>query len=201
VITIGIAGGTGAGKTSLARAIVAKLGKDRVLLLSQDSYTVPLSHLTLEERARENFDHPDIYDHDLLQMHLRQLRQGVPVEMPVYDFANHTRSVLTEHVTPKPVLVLEGIHVLTEPGLRAELDLKIFMDADPGVRILRRVIRDAVERGYSLEYENQLYLTTARPMHDRFVEPCKQHADVIVSGEREPNALLALILHWANAVS
>lgn len=177
---IGVAGGTGSGKTTVAKMLVEALGGDRVTWLSQDSYYVDLSHLTLEKRKQVNFDHPDAFENDLLLAHLQQLRAGEPIEVPIYDFLTYTRTNLTKHVPVRPVVVVEGLMVLTDVRLRDLMDIKVFVDTDADVRVLRRIFRDIQERGRSLASVYEQYLTTVKPMHDAFVEPAKRFADVII---------------------
>lgn len=180
MLTIGIAGGTGSGKTSVARAIVEQLGAEHVTLISQDAYYHDHSELPFARRQQLNYDHPDSFDNDLLREQLSQLQQGRSVQMPIYDFKTHGRSQETEHIAVRPVIVLEGIHVLVEPRLRDLLDIKVFVDTDPDVRVLRRIRRDIEERGRSIESVYEQYLTTVKPMHDAFVEPSKRFADLII---------------------
>lgn len=176
---IGIAGGTGSGKTAVAHHIQAAVGPEWVALLSQDAYYRDLGRLSLEERNRFNFDRPEALDLDLLVIHLEELAAGRRVERPVYDFATHTRCSWTERVEARPIILLEGIFVLWEPRLRALQDLRIFVEADPDVRFIRRLQRDMQERGRTLEGVIHQYLTTVRPMHLELVEPTKRYAHVI----------------------
>lgn len=176
---MGIAGGTGSGKTLVARSVGDALGR-RIALLGQDSYYIDRSNLSPAERDRINFDHPDAFDHDLLIEHLNQLAQGRPVEMPVYDYATHSRTGETVRVDPVPVIVVEGILVLAVPALRSLLDVKVFVDTDADVRFIRRLSRDIRERGRTPESVISQYLEVVRPMHLEFVEPSKRYADIIV---------------------
>lgn len=176
---MGIAGGTGSGKTLVARSVGDALGR-RIALLGQDSYYIDRSNLSPAERDRINFDHPDAFDHDLLIEHLNQLAQGRPVEMPVYDYATHSRTGETVRVDPAPVIVVEGILVLAVPALRSLLDVKVFVDTDADVRFIRRLSRDIRERGRTPESVISQYLEVVRPMHLEFVEPSKRYADIIV---------------------
>lgn len=179
-ILIGIAGGTGSGKTTVAEAIVRRIGPEHIALIQQDSYYKDQSHLPMEERVRVNYDHPDSLDTDLLIRHLRELRAGRPVEVPVYDFTTYTRTPHTRRVEPRPVILVEGILVLAEKALRDMFDIKIYVDADPDIRFIRRLQRDLAERGRTLESVIQQYLSTVRPMHLEFVEPSKRYADIII---------------------
>lgn len=187
MLMIGIAGGTGSGKTTVAKAIVDKLGPSHVALISQDAYYVDNSGLPFEERQLSNYDHPNSFDNDLLKSHLQMLKSGQPINMPIYDFARHCRKQETERLEYKPVIVLEGIHVLVDEKLRNMLDIKVFVDTDPDVRVLRRVARDIQERGRTIESVYTQYLSTVKPMHDAFIEPSKRHADLIIpeGGENE----------------
>jgi uridine kinase len=187
MLIVGIAGGTGSGKTTVAKAIVDKLGSESVALISQDAYYKDHSSLPFEERVLLNYDHPDSFDNDLLIQHLQQLRSGKSIQLPIYDFSLHARSKETVTVDYKPVVVLEGIHVLVDATLRAQLDIKVFVDTDPDVRVLRRIMRDIQERGRTVESVYHQYLNTVKPMHDAFIEPSKRYADLIIpeGGENE----------------
>ncbi len=171
MIIIGIAGGSGAGKTTVARTIAERFGQENVAYLSQDWYYIDRSHMTLEEREKENLDHPNAFDSQLLISHLNQLRQGLPVEVPSYDYSIHSRTDKTTTLSPKSVAILEGILVLAIPELCSILDFKIFVDADPDIRLIRRIERDIKERGSTFENTVKRYLSTVKPMHDAFVEP------------------------------
>jgi len=185
---IGIAGGTGSGKTTVTRRVIEVVGKDRVALLQMDNYYKNQDHLTYEERTRINYDHPDAFDMPLLLEHLDRLIRGERVESPLYSFVEHTRSRDTQPVEPAPVVVLEGIFALYDPELRRRMQLKVFVDADPDVRFIRRLRRDVDERGRSPESVIEQYLNFVRPMHIAFVEPSKRYADVIIphGGHNEP---------------
>ncbi len=185
---IGIAGGTGSGKTTVTRRVIEVVGKDRVALLQMDNYYKNQDHLTFEERTRINYDHPDAFDMPLLVDHLERLVQGEPVESPLYSFVEHTRARETKQVRPAPVVVLEGILALYDAGLRNHMHLKVFVDADPDVRFIRRLRRDVNERGRSPESVIEQYLNFVRPMHIAFVEPSKRYADVIIphGGHNDP---------------
>ena len=179
-LVIGIAGGSGSGKTTIASAVLEDIGPERVALLLHDSYYRDLGHLTLEQRASSNFDHPDSLETALLVEHLGRLLAGDAIEKPVYDFTTHTRGAETERVEPRPVLLVEGVLVLAEPALRDLMDLKIFVDTDADVRLMRRLERDLRDRGRTLESVLEQYLRTVRPMHIEFVEPSKAHADLVI---------------------
>jgi uridine kinase len=177
---IGIAGGTGSGKTTVARRIYESLHLDSAVFLDQDSYYRDLAHLPLEERRQLNFDHPDALDNELLVQHLRALVERHPIAKPTYDFIAHTRADATIRVEPRDIVLVEGILLFVEPRLRDLFDLKIFVDAEADVRFIRRLRRDIEVRGRSLESVIEQYLSTVRPMHFEFVEPSKRWADVIL---------------------
>jgi uridine kinase len=177
--TIGIAGGTGSGKTTIAAGLAAALAPGRVTLIDADSYYRDLSHLPLPERHHINFDHPDSLDLALLAEHLRVLKSGNPVTKHVYDFTTHSRSSETVVIEPAPVIIVEGVLIFVPVELRGLLDLKVFLDEDADVRLLRRIRRDMAERGRTFESVMRQYLAQVRPMHAQFVEPSKKHADTI----------------------
>ena len=179
-LTIGIAGGTASGKTTVARRLVERLGTHPVAVLDQDSYYRDLADLPLEERARFNFDHPDAFDTGLLVRQLGDLRAGKPVDKPVYSFTQHTRTGETVRVNPGDVVILEGILILALEPVRELLDVKVFVDSDADVRVLRRVSRDIKERGRDFDGVVEQYFRTVRPMHFGFVEPSKRYADIII---------------------
>ena len=178
-LTIGIAGGTGSGKTTLTDRIVSEFTKD-VSVIHHDSYYKAHDEMPFEERCRLNYDHPDAFDTPLFLEHLRALKRGEAVECPVYDYSNHNRATETEVLSPARVLVVEGILIFAEPEVCRELDIKIFVDTDADERILRRILRDVKKRGRSLDSVISQYLTTVKPMHEQFVEPSKRRADIIV---------------------
>ncbi len=178
---IGIAGGSGSGKSTFAESIRARF-PDRVTLLKSDNYYLPHHDMTLEERAHLNYDAPEAIDFDLLVAHISALKAGESIVGPVYDFSLHTRSPETETVAPTPILIVDGILVLHDPRIRALCDLKIFVDTDADERILRRVRRDLVERGRTVDSVIEQYLTTVKPMHNLYVEPTKYNADIVVNG-------------------
>lgn len=179
VLVIGVAGGSGSGKTTLVAAIKDRMGDD-VVVLSHDSYYRAHHELSYEERTRLNYDHPDTYETELLVEHLAALRRGEGVQVPLYDYALYDRTDETVSVMPSRVIIVEGIIILSDPRLREAMDVKVFVDADPDVRVLRRAMRDMRERGRSFESVAAQYLATVKPMHDGLVEPSKRHADVIV---------------------
>ncbi|MBN2017641.1 MAG: uridine kinase [Candidatus Cloacimonetes bacterium] len=179
-IIIGIAGGTGSGKTTLAERIIEELNEPNVIIIKQDAYYKSHDELSFEQRKNINFDHPDAFDTNLLMKHLENLKNDVPVNMPQYDFANHLRKKQTIPISPHKVIMLEGILVFENKKLRNLLDIKIFVDTDADVRILRRVKRDIKDRGRTFESVYGQYMNTVRPMHLEFVEPSKKYADIIV---------------------
>jgi len=179
-ITMGVAGGSGSGKTTVARRILERIGFDRVAYVPHDAYYHDLSHLPPAERGQLNFDHPDSLDNDLLIVHLQELQAGRAVEIPVYDFKTHSRVAETRHVDPQPVILVEGILIFADKRLRDLMDVKIFVDTDADIRLIRRLQRDISERGRSAESVINQYLRTVRPMHLEFAEPSKRYADVII---------------------
>ena len=180
MLIIGIAGGTGSGKTTVVRKIVERLPAGEVVLLPQDSYYKDSSHLPLEERLEINFDHPDSIEFDLLTKHLKELRKGHSVEQPIYSYLTCTRADETITVNPRDVVIVEGILVLCNPELRKMMDLKVFVDADPDDRLIRVINRDIVERGRSVNKVMERYEQTVKPMHEQFIEPTKRYADLII---------------------
>jgi uridine kinase len=179
-LVIGIGGGSGSGKTTIARSIVEAIGPERVALIQHDAYYHDQTDLPMEERVKVNYDHPDSFETTLLVEHLRELRAGQAIERPIYDFTVYNRSGQTVRVEPKPVVIVEGILVLYEADLRDLMDLKIYVDTDPDLRILRRLERDLKERGRSFDSVHDQYLATVRPMHLQFVEPSKRYADIVI---------------------
>jgi uridine kinase len=177
---IGICGGTGSGKTTVANRILESVSKDEVVFLQQDSYYRNLDQLPLDIRNVVNFDHPDAIDNDLLVEHLRALKQGRSVELPLYDFKTHSRREETLHVEPQPIIIIEGILIFAEPRLLGEMDIKVYVDTPDDIRFIRRLSRDVAERGRTVESVIEQYLSTVRPMHTQFVEPSKRCADVII---------------------
>ncbi len=179
-ITIGVAGGTGSGKTTVALKILERVGFDRIAYVSHDSYYRDASDLPPGERAQLNFDHPDSLDNELLIVHLAELQANRSVEIPIYDFKTHSRTTQTRRVDPQPVILLEGILIFADKRLREMMDVKLFVDTDADMRFIRRLQRDINERGRSVDSVIQQYLHTVRPMHLEFVEPSKRYADVII---------------------
>jgi uridine kinase len=179
-IVIGVAGGTGSGKTTVANEILRRVGEENIAYIQHDSYYKDLSHLPPEERMKINFDHPDSLETDLLIQHIRQLLAGQPAEIPVYDFTQHVRTKTTRRVEPRPIILIEGILIFVDPLLRQLMDVRIYVDTDADIRFIRRLQRDIQERGRSLESVIRQYLETVRPMHLEFVEPSKRYADIII---------------------
>ncbi len=177
---IGICGGTGSGKTTIARRIVQEVGAVNVVLVEQDSYYRNLADMPLDARHQANFDHPDSIDSEMLVNHLKRLKNGQSIEMPVYDFKLHVRSDETEHIDPKPVVIVEGILIFAESRILDLLDVRIFVDTPDDIRFIRRLQRDINERGRTVESVIEQYFTTVRPMHFEFVESSKRHADIII---------------------
>ncbi len=177
---IGICGGTGSGKTTIARKIVEAVGARNVVLVEQDSYYRNLADMPLDERKQANFDHPDSLDSDMLVNHILRLKQGREIEMPLYDFKTHTRSDKIETIKPRPVVIVEGILIFAEPRVLDLLDVRVFVDTPDDIRLLRRLKRDHDERGRTYERTMDQYQRTIRPMHFEFVEPSKRHADIII---------------------
>jgi uridine kinase len=179
-LVIGIAGGSGSGKTTVAQTILQRVGPDRISFLQHDAYYKDLSGLPPAQRAEVNFDHPNSLENELLIEHILQLREGKAVAIPIYDFSNHSRTDKTYPVQPRGVILVEGILIFAEPELRKLFDVKIFVDTDSDLRFIRRLQRDLAERGRTTESVVKQYLSTVRPMHMEFVEPSKRYADVII---------------------
>lgn len=178
--TIGVAGGTGSGKTTAAMSIIERVGSDKIAYLQHDAYYKDLRHLSPDKRASINFDHPDSLDTPLMIEHVKQLQAWQPVEIPVYDFATDSRTNQTSHIDPHPIILVEGILIFAEPDLRDLLDFKIFVDTDADIRFIRRLKRDIIERGRTVDSVIGQYLRTVRPMHLEFVEPSRRYADIII---------------------
>ena len=179
ILVIGIAGGTGSGKTTLMNNLISRF-EGMVTVISHDNYYKRHDDMTYEERSQLNYDEPAAFDTSLMVYHLEELRRGHTIECPVYDFTIHNRSEQTIHIVPKKVIIVEGILIFENEELRNLMDIRIFVDTDADVRILRRIMRDVKERGRSLESVVEQYLTTVKPMHEQFIEPSKRFADIIV---------------------
>ena len=193
MLIIGIAGGTGSGKTTVVQQIIDELPEGEVCVISQDSYYKDTSHLSYEERVEINFDHPQAIDFDLLVAHLKELRKGNAVEQPVYSFVEHNRTSETLTTLPKKVVIVEGILILTHPDIREMFDIKVYVHADSDERLIRRLKRDIAERGRDLEEVLHRYQTTLKPMHQQFIEPTKEFADIIVPTNRYNTVAVDLI--------
>jgi len=193
-LVVGIAGGTGSGKTTVAHKLAAAMPAGRCVTIEHDAYYRDQSHLSTTERARINYDHPASLESDLLALHLRELRAGNTVEIPIYDFANHTRRPETRRLVPARVIIVEGILVFTEPALREQLDIKIFVDTDSDIRLIRRIRRDLEQRGRTFQSVRDQYYATVRPMHLEHVEPSKRWADLIVPEGGDNKVALDVLL-------
>jgi len=180
MLVIGIAGGTGSGKTTVVKKVIDSLPPDEVVVLPQDSYYRDSSHIPLQERLEMNFDHPDSIEFDLLIRHIKELKKGNAIEQPIYSYLTCTRAKETIPIAPRDVVIIEGILVLTDPDLRQLMDLKVFVDADPDDRLIRVINRDIVERGRSVAMVMERYEHTVKPMHLQFIEPTKRFADLII---------------------
>jgi len=179
-IVVGIAGGSGSGKTTVVHRILDRVGWDRIAYLPHDAYYKDASHLPWAERIHLNYDHPKSLDNDLLITHIHKLMQGEAVDIPIYDFAQHIRSSETRHVSPSPVILVEGILVFVDKRLRELMDIKLYVDTPADIRFIRRLLRDINERGRTVQSVVEQYQNTVRPMHMRFVEPTKEYADIII---------------------
>ncbi|MFQ5792839.1 MAG: uridine kinase [Acidobacteriota bacterium] len=199
-VLIGIAGGTGSGKTSFAAALIEAVGSANTELLSQDAYYQDHRELSLAERAKINYDHPHAFDTELLLHHLKELKANRPVPKLAYDYASHSRRDTGGVVEPKQILILEGILVLENQRLRRLLDIKLYIDADADVRLLRRLRRDILDRGRTLEMVMKQYLESVRPMHLEFVEPSKRYADLIVPEGAENKVALDMVVARIQAI-
>ena len=193
MLIIGIAGGTGCGKTTVVEQIIAQLPVDEVCVISQDSYYKDTSDLSYQERVKINFDHPNSIDFDLLLQHLKALREGASFEQPVYSFVEHNRTGETITTHPKKVVIVEGILILTQPEIRAMFDVNVFVHADSDERLIRRLKRDISERGRNIDEVLTRYQTTLKPMHQQFIEPTKEFADIIIPTNRYNTVAVDLI--------
>lgn len=179
-VLIGITGGTGSGKSTIAKAIYSKFNEDCIAMIEHDSYYKNQSGISFEERMKTNYDHPSAFDTDLMLSHLKDLIDGKSIEKPIYDFEKHTRKEETIKVDSKSIIIVEGIMILEDKRIRDMLDIKIYVDTDADVRIIRRIVRDINERGRTVESVIEQYLNVVRPMHMQFVEPTKRYADIII---------------------
>lgn len=179
IIVIGIAGGSGSGKTTLMKNLIARF-RDDVTVLSHDNYYRPYEELSIEERKKVNYDHPDAFDTEMMFEHLKMLKAGQAIDCPIYDYTTYSRSKETTRVEPRKVILVEGILIFENKALCSQMDIKIFVDTDADVRLIRRIKRDVAKRGRSLESVLSQYLATVKPMHEQFVEPSKKNADLVV---------------------
>jgi uridine kinase len=193
-VIIGIAGGSGSGKTTVLRRIVDAFGSDEIAVLDHDAYYQDLSDYPPEERERFNFDHPDALETKLMRSHLDQLVEGEPVEKPIYDFTTHSRKEETATIEPRPVVIIEGILVLAEPELEEAMDIKIYVDTADDIRLMRRIRRDIQERGRAIDGVLRQYERTVRPMHIEFVEPSKRKADIIIPRGGHNHVAIQMVL-------
>ncbi|HVR99146.1 MAG TPA: uridine kinase [Thermoanaerobaculia bacterium] len=191
---LGVAGGSGSGKTTVARSILDAVGQERIAFLEQDSYYRDIEWQSEAELLHHNFDHPGALDNDLLVSHVAALKAGHAIEVPIYDFVRHRRTPRTRRVEPRPVVLLEGILIFAEPALRDLLDFKVFVDTDSDIRLIRRLRRDMSERGRTVQDVLRQYLETVRPMHQEFVEPSKRWADVIIPEGGENRVALEMVV-------
>lgn len=192
-LIIGVGGGSGSGKTTVVSKIVEGIGRDQIVLIEHDSYYRDLSHLPISDRVKQNFDHPASLETELLIRHLDALKSGYKIEIPVYDFIEHTRAPESISVAPKKVILIDGILIFSEPNLRKRMDIKIFVDTDDDVRLLRRLKRDINERGRDFDGVLKQYELYVRPMHLEFVEPSKRYADIIIPRGGENAVALEMI--------
>ena len=197
-IIIGIAGGTGSGKTTLTERLRDHFGQNEVSVINHDSYYKRHDELPYAERCKLNYDHPDSFDTELMVQHLQALRRGEAVDVPVYNYAIHNRSDQTITVRPAPVIIVEGILIFASPELCELMDLKVFVDTDADVRILRRIVRDVKARGRTLDSVVTQYLTTVKPMHEQFVEPSKRKADLIIPEGGKNAVALDMLIKWVS---
>ena len=197
-LIIGVAGGSGSGKTTVVNTISSTLGFEKHLLLQHDSYYRDLKHLPFEERIKQNFDHPASLETELLIRHISALSEGYPIEVPQYDFSKHIRKEETKNVTPREVILVDGILIFSEPDLLDLMDVKIFVDTDDDIRLLRRLKRDINERGRSVESVIEQYQKFVRPMHLEFVQPSKRYADVIIPRGGKNKVALDMVLALIN---
>ena len=193
---IGIAGGTGSGKTTVVKKLIERLPKGEVVVIPQDSYYKDSSDVPAEERQNINFDHPDAFECPLLAKHIEQLKQGHAVEQPIYDYITSSRQKETIHVEPREIIIVEGIMALRDYHLRQQMDLKIFVDADADDRLIRVVQRDIVERGRTVEAVMERYQRVLKPMHEQFIETCKRYADVIIPQGGHNNAAINMLVKF-----
>lgn len=193
-LTIGICGGTGSGKTTVADKILGRIGKERAMILQQDHYYLELDHIPRDHRNHCNFDHPQAFDWEMLIDHLRQLKEGRGINQPIYNFHTHSRMSATQRLDPRPLIIVEGILVFEKEELRNGMDIRLYVDTDSDIRFIRRLQRDTRERGRSLESVIHQYMDTVRPMHMQFVEPSKYYADVIIPSGGENRIAVDMVI-------
>lgn len=194
ILVLGVAGGTGSGKTTLTRTLKERF-HDKISVISHDNYYKRQDNLSFEERCKTNYDHPNAFDTDLMVEHLKALKEGKSIHCPVYDFSQHNRSEEELEIKPAPVILVEGILIFASPELCDLMDIKVFVDTDADVRILRRIVRDVKKRGRTLESVVTQYLTTVKPMHERFVEPSKRRADLIIPEGGKNTVAVEMLIH------
>ena len=199
-ILIGITGGTGSGKSTVSREIFKSIEEKDLTIIEQDSYYKDQSDLTFEERIKTNYDHPSAFDNELMKEHLKALLRNETIEKPIYDFENHTRKKETVRVEPRDIIILEGILILFEPEIRDLLDIKIFVDTDSDVRVIRRILRDIKDRGRTLDSVILQYMDTVRPAHLQFIEPTKRYADIIIPEGGYNKVAIDIIVTKINAI-
>lgn len=193
-LTIGICGGTGSGKTTVANKILGCIGKERAIILQQDHYYLDLVHIPRDQRNHYNFDHPQAFDWEMLIDHLQKLKEGMAIDQPIYNFHTHSRMSATQRLESKPLIIVEGILVFEKEELRNGMDIRLFVDTDSDIRFIRRLQRDTRERGRSLESVIHQYMDTVRPMHMQFVESSKYHADVIIPSGGENRIAVDMVI-------
>lgn len=198
IMTIGIAGGTGSGKTTITKRLVNRF-PDSVTVVYHDSYYKAHDEMTYEERTKLNYDCPEAFDTSLLVEDIKKLRNGEAIDCPIYDYTVHNRALETKLIEPAPVIIVEGLLILQDPSLRELMDIKIFVDTDADARILRRIVRDVRDRGRSLESVVEQYLTTVKPMHEMFIEPSKRYADIIIPEGGHNVIALDMLIERINA--
>lgn len=199
-IVLGITGGTGSGKSTISNAIIGALPQDKIAIIPQDAYYKAQNELSYEERIKLNYDHPFAFDLDLLCAHISALKKGRAVEMPIYDFKNYNRTSQTTLVSPKDIIILEGLMLFDDVRLRDLIDIKIYVDTDADLRILRRIKRDMLARGRSLDSVINQYLETVRPAHEQFIEPYKKYADIIIPEGGYNRVAIDMVVTKINAI-
>lgn len=199
-VIIAVAGGSASGKTTVVEEVISKLKKEFVVVIMHDDYYKEHNHLSLEERKMVNYDHPDSIDNELFLKHVNKLLKGEEIDKPIYDFNTYSRLEKTEKITPKKVIILEGILVLTDKRIRELADIKLYVDLDSDMRFIRRMERDIKERGRTVESVVDQYLKTVKPMHNQFVEPTKRYADVIIPNDHKHDVAVDIIVSKINTI-